>query len=63
MKLALGIVQTDWQGGPQRLGGLLGDTIAVADHFWLHLVVRHNVRFERGIDLEVRMSDQAEHST
>lgn len=47
MKLGLHIVQTDWEGGPERLGSLLGevvdaaeeagfDLISVADHVWLH---------------------------
>jgi F420-dependent oxidoreductase-like protein len=50
MKLALHITQTDWEGGPRRLGPLLGDiveaaenagfsTISVADHVWLHPII------------------------
>lgn len=50
MKLGLGIVDTNWQGGPPRLGPLLGDvveaaeeagfdTISVADHVWLHPII------------------------
>ena len=50
MKLALHITQTDWAGGPARLGPLLAeivqtaeavgfDTISVADHVWLHPVI------------------------
>lgn len=50
MRLGLGIVQTDWEGGPGRLGPLLGeiveaaeeagfDTISVADHVWLHPII------------------------
>jgi alkanesulfonate monooxygenase SsuD/methylene tetrahydromethanopterin reductase-like flavin-dependent oxidoreductase (luciferase family) len=50
MRLGLGIVQTDWEGGPPRLGSLLGevveaaedagfDTISVADHLWLHPII------------------------
>jgi alkanesulfonate monooxygenase SsuD/methylene tetrahydromethanopterin reductase-like flavin-dependent oxidoreductase (luciferase family) len=50
MRLGLGIVQTDWEGGPVRLGPLLGevveaaeaagfDTISVADHVWLHPII------------------------
>ena len=50
MRLGLGIVQTDWEGGPARLGPLLGevveaaeeagfDTISVADHVWLHPII------------------------
>ena len=50
MKLALHITQTDWEGGPPRLGPLLGevvqaaeeagfDTISVADHVWLHPII------------------------
>ena len=50
MKLALSIVDTNWQGGPARLGPLLGDvveaaeaagfdTITVADHVWLHPII------------------------
>jgi len=50
MKLGLGIVDTTWQGGPPRLGSLLGevveaaeeagfDTISVADHVWLHPMI------------------------
>jgi len=50
MRLGLGIVKTDWEGGPLRLGPLLGevveaaeaagfDTISVADHVWLHPII------------------------
>ena len=50
MKLALHITQTDWEGGPKRLGPLLAeivstaegvgfDTISVADHVWLHPII------------------------
>ena len=50
MRLGLGIVETSWQGGPPRLGSLLGevveaaeeagfDTISVADHLWLHPIM------------------------
>jgi alkanesulfonate monooxygenase SsuD/methylene tetrahydromethanopterin reductase-like flavin-dependent oxidoreductase (luciferase family) len=50
MRLGLGIVQTDWEGGPPRLGSLLGEvaeaaeaagfhTISVADHVWLHPII------------------------
>lgn len=47
MKLGLHIVDTNWEGGPSRLGPTLGeiveaseeagfDWISVADHLWLH---------------------------
>jgi alkanesulfonate monooxygenase SsuD/methylene tetrahydromethanopterin reductase-like flavin-dependent oxidoreductase (luciferase family) len=50
MKLALHITQTSWEGGPRRLGPVLGDiveaaenagfsTISVADHVWLHPII------------------------
>jgi len=50
MKLALHIPQTDWLGGPGRLGSLLAevvqaaeeagfDAISVADHVWLHPII------------------------
>ena len=50
MKLALHITQTSWEGGPNRLGPLLGEivqtaegagfsTISVADHVWLHPII------------------------
>jgi F420-dependent oxidoreductase-like protein len=50
VKLALHITQTTWEGGPSRLGPMLGeivqaaeeagfDTISVADHVWLHPII------------------------
>jgi alkanesulfonate monooxygenase SsuD/methylene tetrahydromethanopterin reductase-like flavin-dependent oxidoreductase (luciferase family) len=50
MKLALHITQTTWEGGPSRLGSVLGDivqaaegagfdAISVADHVWLHPII------------------------
>lgn len=50
VKLALHITQTTWEGGPPRLGPLLGeivqaaeeagfDAISVADHVWLHPII------------------------
>ena len=50
MKLGLHIPQTSWEGGPPRLGPLLGqvvetaeaagfDLISVADHVWLHPII------------------------
>src|SRR5436190_9503497 len=50
MKLGLHIPDTNWRGGPERLGSTLGevvhtaetagfDTIAVADHVWLHPII------------------------
>jgi F420-dependent oxidoreductase-like protein len=50
VKLALHITQTTWEGGPARLGPMLGeivqaaeeagfDTISVADHVWLHPII------------------------
>ena len=50
MKLGLHIPQTGWEGGPARLGALLGevvetaevagfDLISVADHVWLHPII------------------------
>lgn len=50
MKLGLHIPDTNWEGGPERLGEILGevvetaeaarfDTIAVADHVWLHPII------------------------
>ena len=50
MKLALHITQTTWEGGPSRLGPVLGDivqaaegagfdAISVADHVWLHPII------------------------
>ena len=50
MKLGLHIPQTTWEGGPSRLGPLLGevvtaaeaagfDLISVADHVWLHPII------------------------
>jgi alkanesulfonate monooxygenase SsuD/methylene tetrahydromethanopterin reductase-like flavin-dependent oxidoreductase (luciferase family) len=50
MKLGLHIPDTNWQGGPDRLGQTLGEvvqaaevagfeTIAVADHVWLHPII------------------------
>src|SRR2546423_8565217 len=47
MKLGIHIVDTNWEGGPPRLGPLLGeiveaaepagfDWISVADHLWMH---------------------------
>jgi F420-dependent oxidoreductase-like protein len=50
MKLGMHIVETSWQGGPSRLGGLLAevvgaadeagfDLISVADHVWVHPII------------------------
>jgi len=50
VKLGLHIPQTTWEGGPPRLGSLLGkvaetaeaagfDLISVADHVWLHPII------------------------
>src|SRR2546430_14925730 len=50
MKLGIHIVDTNWEGGPSRLGPLLGeiveaaeaagfDWISVADHLWMHPIV------------------------
>src|SRR2546430_10903181 len=50
MKLGIHIVDTNWEGGPSRLGPLLGeivdaaeaagfDWISVADHLWMHPTV------------------------
>jgi alkanesulfonate monooxygenase SsuD/methylene tetrahydromethanopterin reductase-like flavin-dependent oxidoreductase (luciferase family) len=50
MKLGLHIVDTNWEGGPARLGNLLGeiaeageaagfDWISVADHLWMHPII------------------------
>jgi len=50
VKLGLHIPQTTWEGGPARLGPLLGqvvqtaeaagfDLISVADHVWLHPII------------------------
>jgi alkanesulfonate monooxygenase SsuD/methylene tetrahydromethanopterin reductase-like flavin-dependent oxidoreductase (luciferase family) len=50
MRLGLGLVDTNWDSGPSRLGPLLGevvvaaeeagfDTISVADHLWLHPII------------------------
>src|SRR5947207_10770503 len=50
MKLGMHIVETSWQGGPARLGGLLAevvgaadeagfDLISVADHVWVHPII------------------------
>jgi F420-dependent oxidoreductase-like protein len=50
VKLGLHIVDTNWEGGPPRLGNLLGeiakaaeaagfDWISVADHLWMHPII------------------------
>src|SRR5438093_6530028 len=50
MKLGMHIVETSWQGGSARLGGLLAevvgaadeagfDLISVADHVWVHPII------------------------